>query len=197
MEKNNLLAQMKTALLAVETIPEACWREIAALTEVKAYSKHHYFAEAGDRPTALAFVCQGTFRAFYRNAEGNEYNKTFFTDNTFMIALTSIVTGEANRINIQALEDAVVLQLDYRKFTRLFDTYPLLERLTRKVIEHEWVKKEVREIRLVLNDATERYQFFLQEHPGLENRIPQYHIASYLGVTPIQLSRIRAKLAGK
>ena len=58
-------------------------------------------------------------------------------------------------------------------------------------------KKEVREIQIVLNNATERYEFFRQEHPGLENKIPQYHIASYLGVTPIQLSRIRAKMAGK
>lgn len=97
--------------------------EIAALTEVKAYSKHHYFAEAGDRPTALAFVCQGTFRHFTAMPR-ERIQQDLFTDNTFMIALTSIVTGEANRINIQALEDAVVLQLDYRKFTRLFDTYP-------------------------------------------------------------------------
>lgn len=122
---------------------------------------------------------------------------TFFTDNTFMIALTAIVTKNTNLINIQALLDSVVLELDYQKFTRLFDEYQILERLVRKIIESEWAKKETREIRLVIDDATARYMYFREEHPGLETKIPQYHIASYLGITPIQLSRIRSKLISR
>lgn len=197
MNKENLLDQMKNVMSAIEPLPEACWSDIASLAHEKEYPKNSYFAEEGDYPTDLGFVGKGTFRAFYRTAEGVEYNKTFFTENTFMVALTAIVTGNMNLINIQALEDAMVLRFNYHKFTELYDQYYALERMARKVIELEWVKKEVREIRLVLNNATERYQFFREEHPGLENKIPQYHIASYLGVTPIQLSRIRAKMAGK
>ncbi len=61
------------------------------------------------------------------------------------------------------------------------------------MVEFEWVKKEQREIALVLDDATTRYATFRREHPDLENQIPQYHIASYLGITPIHLSRIRGR----
>lgn len=197
MADEQLFSQMKRILLTVEQIPDSCWRDIVSITDIKDYPKNSFFAKADEKPTDLAFVCSGTFRAYYLNADGIEYNKTFFTENVFMIALTSIVTNEVNQINIQALEDSVVLQLNYHKFTELFDEYRELERLVRKVVEFEWAKKEIREIRLVLNNASERYQFFIEEHPGLENKIPQYHIASYLGISPIQLSRIRSNKAGK
>ncbi len=64
-----------------------------------------------------------------------------------------------------------------------------------RILELEWIKKERHDIRMVTNDATTNYLVFRKEYPGLENQIPQYHIASYLGITPIQLSRIRARLA--
>ena len=196
-DKTVLLSRMKSVFDFVEPLPDRCWQEITSFTQLKSYAKNEYFAKEGDRPNSLAFVCSGVFRAFYRNTDGVEYNKTFFTDNTFMIALTAIVTKNTNLINIQALLDSVVLELDYQKFTRLFDVYQILERLVRKIIESEWAKKETREIRLVIDDATARYMYFREEHPGLETKIPQYHIASYLGITPIQLSRIRSKLISR
>ena len=61
------------------------------------------------------------------------------------------------------------------------------------VIQWEWVRKEIREIRLVTLSAEERYELFLNEYPGLEHRIPWYYIASFLGITPVALSRIRRK----
>lgn len=63
------------------------------------------------------------------------------------------------------------------------------------MMEQEWIKKEKQVIQMVTNDAKTNYLIFKKEYPGLENQIPQYHIASYLGITPIQLSRIRARLA--
>ncbi|HQV32353.1 MAG TPA: Crp/Fnr family transcriptional regulator [Calditrichia bacterium] len=186
---------MRRIMHRVQPLPEDCWEDISSLLRLREYRRGESFAEVGDFPRDMAFICSGVFRSFYRTEDGVEYNKTFFTEDTFMVALTAMIRGEKNLINIEALCDSRVLLLDYHRFTELFDRHQVLERLTRKVIELEWAKKEIREIRLVLNNATERYRFFLEEHPGLENRIPQYHIASYLGITPIQLSRIRAKLA--
>jgi CRP-like cAMP-binding protein len=79
----------------------------------------------------------------------------------------------------------------------LYDKFPDLERVGRRLAEFYFVDKEQREIEIVLLDAEKRYQIFLQQYPGLSQLIPQYHIASYLGVTPTQLSRIRRKLTGK
>ena len=77
--------------------------------------------------------------------------------------------------------------------TKLYDSIPKIERLSRILAEHFFVDKEKREIELVMLGASEKYEIFKKEHPNLENLIPQYHIASYLGISPTQLSRIRAK----
>ena len=106
MDKTALLNQMRKVMTAIEPVPDSCFSRIVSLTRMKLYTKNEYFAAEGDAPTDLAFVGYGTFRAFYRNAEGIEYNKTFFTDNTFMIALTAIISQAKNLINIQALEDS-------------------------------------------------------------------------------------------
>jgi CRP-like cAMP-binding protein len=132
--------QMLQVLQTVESLPEACQKALEMLAVEKVYDKNDYFATEGEYPTDLAFLCNGTFRAFYRSADGIQYNKTFFTDNTFMIALTAMITGDQNLINIQTLEKSTVLQFNYLKFTRLFDEYHSLERLVRKVIEFEWAK---------------------------------------------------------
>ena len=72
-----------------------------------------------------------------------------------------------------------------------------LERLARKMAEYYFLEKERKELEIVMLNATERYQLFQAEFPKIEQYIPQYHVASYLGITPIQLSRIRHRLAKK
>ncbi len=89
--------------------------------------------------------------------------------------------------------DCLILKANYEKITNLYDSTPKFERLSRILAEHFFVSKEKREIELVMLDASERYEIFKKEHSNLGNLIPQYHIASYLGITPTQLSRIRAK----
>lgn len=155
--------------------------------------KDEYLAVEGEYSTKLFFLTKGVVRAFYRNDSGNEYNKTFFTDYNFVGAYSSLVTKQKNRINIQCLTDCTALITDYKHLTDLYNSFPKIERFSRILAEHFFVIKEKREIELVMLEASERYEIFKQMHPTLENLIPQYHIASYLGVTPTQLSRIRAK----
>jgi CRP-like cAMP-binding protein len=155
--------------------------------------KNEYLAIEGEHSTKLAFLTKGVMRAFYRNNEGNEYNKTFFTNFNFVGAYSSLVTGHKNLINIQCLTNCTVQITQFKKITKLYDEYPKIERLARKLAENKFAIKEKREIELVTMEASERYEIFRKEHPNLENLIPQYHIASYLGVTPTQLSRIRSK----
>ena len=82
---------------------------------------------------------------------------------------------------------------DFTRITQLYDSHPKIERLARILAEQFFVQKEKREIELVTLEAKDRYRIFQEEHPQLEQLIPQYHIASYLGVSPTQLSRIRAQ----
>ena len=186
------LSQMKALILSITNIEDEAWLAYKRLFSPQAFKKGMYFAETGEYPTDLAFVASGVFRAFYRNESGVEYNKTFFCKNTLMAPLSALVLETENFINLQALVDSDLLVANYKGLTHLYDNYPCIERFARKIIEIEWCKKEERELRLVLNSAEERYDHFLKEHPELENQIPQYHIASYLGITPVALSRIRA-----
>ena len=166
---------------------------LVSLFSEESMNKGEYLAKQGEYSTKLIFLTKGIMRAFYRNIEGNEYNKTFFVDSGFVGAYSSLITGNENLINIQCLTNCTFKSTEFNKMTLLYDNYPKIERLARKLAENKFVLKEKREIELVTLDASERYEIFRKEHPKLENLIPQYHIASYLGVSPTQLSRIRAK----
>ncbi|MFB2120919.1 Crp/Fnr family transcriptional regulator [Parapedobacter sp. 2B3] len=155
--------------------------------------KHDYFAREGEYSSKLAFLSKGVMRAFFRSNLGNEYNKTFFTPPTFVAAYSSVTTKQKNLINIQCLTECSILVADFDKITSLYKDFPKIESLARVLAEYKFAIKEKREIELVTLEAKERYNIFRQEHPDLENQISQYHIASYLGISPTQLSRIRAK----
>lgn len=155
--------------------------------------KEEYFAVEGEYSSKLGFLLNGVVRAFYRDSNGKEYNKTFFSGQGFLGAYSSLVSGEKNKIYLQCLTDCSFLTAEFPEVKKLYDLNPRFERLARLLAEQFFVIKEKREIELVMLEAAERYEIFRKEHPNLENLIPQYHIASYLGITPTQLSRIRAK----
>ncbi len=187
------LQQLKKTIEKVVSLDSEAWQSLENIFNLESYEKNQYFAKDDSFPEKMGFIVTGFYRAFYRTLDGIEYNKTFFGPNDFILPLASLITGKKNQINIQALTPAVVLTADFKSFTNLYDSHHSIERFARKAIEIEWCKKETRELQLVLNSAEERYENFLSEHPGLENVIPQYHIASYLGITPVSLSRLRSK----
>ena len=159
--------------------------------------KGDHFIKEGQVAREIGFLTNGVIRAYYRNSEGTEYNKHFFTGPCFVGGYASLITGTPNQINQQALTDCELLVANFKQFTALYSSHRDIENAARILAERFFVQKEQREIEIVLLDAEKRYQIFQQEYPGLENLIAQYHIASYLGVTPTQLSRIRRKIAGR
>lgn len=151
------------------------------------------FIREGERGERLAFLKDGLLRSYYISPKGQEYNKHFFTAGSFVVPVTSLVTGQPSPVYIGALEDSAILVASYRELENLYAKHLHLNILGRKLVELGWIGKERRETQLIMLDARQRYRAFLEEFPGLEQRIPQYHIASYLGITPVQLSRIRGQ----
>lgn len=172
--------------------PEALGQLVSQFSET-VLRKGSPFAKKGEYSKQMAFVGSGWLRAYYRKENGEQYNKTFFTEGAFVGAYSSLVTGTKNLIDIDCLTDCKLWVASYENITGLYDRYPQTERLARILAERFFVNKEKREIELVTLNARERYAIFQQEYPGLDQLIPQYHIASYLGVSPTQLSRIRAQ----
>lgn len=186
--------KMYSVISQFQRLTDEAWQDLRSLFSYAELKKGEYFVREGERNDSLAFILEGALRAYYLSVDGNYYNKTFFIENSFAASLASILQDVPSFLYFDALIDTKILIASYNKMTALFDKHRCIESMVRKVIEYEWVvKKEQRELRLVLNDAAERYAYFREEYPGLENKIPQYHIASHLGITPIQLSRIRAR----
>jgi len=182
---------------AISPLKEKTWEELLPLFKETTLSTNEYFVRENEVARKIAFLESGVVRAFFINQEGQEYNKQFFVGPSSIGGYTSLLTGKANLIPQQALTDCKIWSCEFRSLTDRYDQHPDLERLSRKIAEYYFLEKEKKELEIVLLDASQRYRIFQKEFPTLEQIIPQYHIASYLGISATQLSRIRHQFANK
>lgn len=175
--------------------------DIKALEELKScfspqdLQKDELFTREGEYSKKIGFLSEGIIRAYFTGTDGKEFSKQFFVGPTIVGSYASLITSQPTKINHQALTKCTLFVAHYSRIVDLYDKYHSLERLGRKLAEYYYVEKEQKLIEQAVLDADKRYQLFKERFPTLENRIPQYYIASYLGVSPTQLSRIRKKLS--
>lgn len=181
---------------SLSLLTENSWEQVKLIFSPTILKKGEFFIKEGEIAQTIGFLQNGVIRAYYETEGGKEYNKHFFTDNSFIGGYSSYITGKPNKIHQEALTDCNMLVANFDRFFHLLDSCPDIERFVRKLVESFFVQKEEREIDLVLLNATERYLNFKREYPDLDQIISQYHIASYLGVSATQLSRIRRKIVG-
>ncbi|MBL3658721.1 Crp/Fnr family transcriptional regulator [Fulvivirga sediminis] len=189
------MSELKKFFNQLTPLSDESWDKLSLLFTPKTLKKGEYFIKEGQTAKEIAFMENGIVRAFYRNNEAVEYNKHFFISPCFIGGYASLITKLPNQIYQQALTDCKLLVANYTAIKELYQSCHDLERAGRVLAEHFFVQKEKREIELVLLDSESRYEIFLKEFPHLEQQIPQYHIASYLGITPTQLSRIRKRMS--
>ena len=154
-----------------------------------------FFIEERKYAKQIAFLEKGIVRAFFVNKEGKEYNKQFFVGPTLIGAYTSLLTKQKNKIAQKTLTECKIWKAPFHEIELLYTKHHDFERLGRKIAEYYFLEKEKKEIEMALLDAEDRYLILREEFPGLEMKIPQYHIASYLGISPTQLSRVRNKMS--
>lgn len=189
------MTELKKYIEQLTPISAQSWERLKDLFVEKELKKGDYFITVGQIAKEIGFLKSGIMRAFYRNGEGTEYNKHFFVSPCFIGGYASLITGAPNQINQEALCPSKILVANYSELKELYSTCQDIETLSRTLAELFFVHKEQRELEIVLLEAGQRYELFQQQYPTLEQQIPQYHIASYLGITPTQLSRIRKKFA--
>jgi len=182
---------------SISPLKKETWEELMPLFHEDTLSGNQYFLRENEVARKIAFLESGVVRAFFINQEGQEYNKQFFVGPSSIGGYTSLLTGKPNLIPQQALTDCKIWSCDFKSLTNRYDQYPDLERLARKMAEYYFLEKEKKELEIVLLDASQRYKIFQTKFPTLEQLIPQYHIASYLGISATQLSRIRHQYANK
>ena len=158
------------------------------------FEKDEHLVQTGDINGNLFFIHKGLVRFVYTTEDGREFNKSFAAESGFIGCLRSILTQQPCRFSIQALEYTKTLSISAEAQKRIWDNIPEWEHLGRVLAERLALKKEEREAEFLLDSAEKRYQRFITENPSLIERIPQYHIASYLGITDVALSRIRKRI---
>jgi CRP-like cAMP-binding protein len=191
------MTDLKAFFNRLTPISSDSWDKLSKLFSPGVLKKGDYFISEGQMAKEIGFLESGIVRAFYRNSEAIEYNKHLFVNPCLIGGYASLITKAPNQIIQQALTDCRIQTARYADIEALYETCPDIERAARILAELFFVQKEQREIEIVLLDAEKRYEIFQKDFPQLEQQIPQYHIASYLGVTPTQLSRIRRKISGK
>ncbi len=178
----------------MSVLDEAQWQQFAALFSVRLEAANTHLLLPGDKVYELLFVTSGLLRFYYVDGEGNEANKAFIAEDTFAGPLASSMLDLPVIYGVQSLEETRLLVCDYRAFVALFEHDPTFERLGRKFAEQLLMRKELRMRSMLQQNARARYLDFIARHPDLVQRIPQYHIAGYLGITEVSLSRLRRSI---
>jgi CRP-like cAMP-binding protein len=162
------------------------------LLRKKIYLQHH-----GEVTRFETFVTKGCLRTFYLDEKGEEHIAQFAVEDWWIGDLYSFLTQTPSRYSIEALEDCELLQIDKNALETLYLKVPKMERFFRIIIQNAFIASQNRIISTMSQTADERYLAFIRKYPNIEQRVPQYQVAAYLGVTAEFLSRIRKKFSGK
>lgn len=188
------LGALKQVISGLAEVPDEEWAFFSHRVRCLAFGAREYLIRAGEPVTDFFFIVNGLVRFFYQTEDGKEFNKAFAAETQFVGSFGAETSGEPCRFSVQALESTETVAIGVPLIRQGYDRHQCWERVGRKMAERVAISKELREGEFLLDSAETRYRRFLATHPGLAERINQYHIASFLGITDVALSRIRNKI---
>lgn len=157
--------------------------------------KGHTLSQTGEPCRYLAFVTSGCLRAYSVDEKGEEHVVQFALEQWWITDMYSFLTGKPAEYIIEALEESDVLLIDANAYEQVCATVPAFERYFRILLQNNYVATHRRLLATISLSAEERYLQLIAEYPPIVQRVAQRHIASYLGITPEALSRIRGRIA--
>lgn len=180
------------------TLSEEKWLEVEAVATVRVVKKGDYFLRPGQVCNHVSFINYGLVRGYYL-LDGREYVTGFFggRECQYFSAYESFLTRKPTELYYEALEDTQVVDITYDDLQELYRKVPGADRLGRFVAENLYIILTEKNASYLLDSPEQRYLKLLEARPELFQQVPQYMIASYLGVTPEALSRIRSRLSKK
>lgn len=164
---------------------------ILAITTTITIPKNKDLQPIGHTCRTIYFISKGVGRIHYFK-DGIDITESFAFENNIIARIESLFTGRPSRKAIQILEDSEIIAVNASALFMLYDRFPEIERLFRKIFETAYVETVNRVEAIQFHTAEERYHILLEQAPDVIKRIPLKHIASYLGITQQSLSRIRA-----
>ena len=183
----NALFQYFKHFNPLSTEAEKAIAEIGSIITIK---KNKDLQPIGHTCKTIYFIKKGVARIYYFK-DGIDITESFFFENSIIARVESLFTGKPSRKAIQILEDAEIIAINSTQLFKLYDTYPEIERLFRKIFEAAYVETVNRIEGIQFHSAEERYNALLSEAPNVLMRVPLKYVASFLGITQVSLSRIR------
>ncbi len=175
-------------------VPSEEWEKVLGLHKLMYLGKNDFFLKAGDIPDKVAFIASGIFRVFFISESAEDKTLAFREEGRFLSAFNSSLENQRSWFSIQAMEEAVLLYISLNDYKKMLQGNICWQIINTKYMEEIYNEKEKREKELLSENAETRYRNLLERYPDIEKRIRQYHIASFLGISPVTLSRIRRGL---
>ncbi len=194
MKVEPLFNQLYNVVSRMMPLSQREWDVFAESFVYRAVPKKFRIVSVGDISREAYFINKGAARLFFEK-EGEEVSANFMFENNFVASLESFLLQVPSRQAIDTLEDCELLVLSKQRLEELIVKHPQFNLFSKAIAETAFIMLQRRASSFILDSAEERYTNMLQQRPEILERVPQHMIASYLGVTPVSLSRIRKRIS--
>lgn len=172
------------------------WEQLEIRMKVEQYQKGSYICRQGEICKGVYFIQQGLVRLFY-NVDAKEISTGFAKEGQYKSEYHSFLTQSPAVQSIDVLEPTIAISLSYPNMQELYRLDPIFEQAGRKIAEGLFILISRHNTRLLTLSPEQRYQYIIENQYHLIQRVPQYMLASYIGITPEHLSRLRKKMTGQ
>jgi len=186
----NPLQDLRLLTQGFTDLSDAQWESFAKICKIRKLKKGDFFIKQEDPCGRVGFVSEGLLRTFYSDQNGKESTRSFGGKGKFVGPLTSLILKIPSLASTQAIEDSVMYEFSYKALTDLYKSDIKWESLGRQISEKISVERELREYELLTLTAGERLLKLEIEAPDWFSKVTKSLIASYLGISPISLSRL-------
>lgn len=183
-------SELATYFSQFAAIPNHEWDVFALQITQQRYPKGKSLLSVGDSSDFFGYILSGLLRLVTFTPEGKSYIRCFTAEGELVCPIASALAGAPSAVSIEALEDTSILRFKYTDLTASYLRHPAWEQLGRRLLEQCLLEHEQRGYELLVYDAEQRYDLFLQRFAKLKDRLSQADIAAYLGITPVSLSRL-------
>jgi CRP-like cAMP-binding protein len=170
---------------------------IQSVCKEKKLRKKQFLSQEGEVWHYNAFICRGLVKTFSIAENGAEHIISFAPEHHWTGDRESLINGTASRLNIDAIEPTELILIEKTDFEKLCAEIPQLNHLVNQLIQKSFIVSQGRILANISFTAEEKYENFLAKYPNIVNRIPQHMIASYIGITPETLTRLRRNMVKK